>query len=347
MLFDYASLLVFSSLMSLAFTSASIYPATMQAVMTTGILKCDGPDWPCLTFTNTSTPELKDDEVIFEVKASSVDPYVIDEVQAPHLKSVIGGDSAGVVVQVGSAPECSHLTIGSEVWVQTKGAYAEFASAKCKATGLVPAKLSLIDAGTMPCVGVTSLQCLQATGAPWNNRTNVSVVITSGQGGTGFIGIQLAKALTASHVITAASGDGIAFVKSLGADVVIDFTKDDLFDVLPADSVDIVYDNYGAKGTADKAMNALRSGGVYLVMDTGEGGQISDHPKAGVTQIAFGLMDPSDRNTGLDILSEMFNRGEWVPHTQANYSLDQVKDAFNQDTSGKVLGKLAVLAQPQ
>ena len=123
----------------------------------------------------------------------------------------------------------------------------------------------------MPCVAVTSLQCLQATGAPWANRTNVTVVITSGQGGTGFIGIQLAKLLSATNVYTAASGAGIPFVESLGANLVVDFTKQNIFDSLPDDSVDIVYDNYGAPGTADKAMHAIRIGGVFLVMDTGGG----------------------------------------------------------------------------
>ena len=65
----------------------------------------------------------------------------------------------------------------------------------------------------------------------------------------------------------ALSGEaGIAFVKSLGATFVTDYQKVDLFDALPANSVDVVYDNYGAEGTADKAMRALRPGGVYLLM---------------------------------------------------------------------------------
>jgi len=195
----------------------------------------------------------------------------------------------------------------------------------------------------MPCVAVTSLECLRSTGAPWANRTNVTVAITSGQGGTGFIGIQLAKALTAAHVITAASGDGIAFVKSMGADWVIDYAKQEMFDALPDNSVDIVYDNYGAKGTADKAMHAIRTGGVYLVMDTGGGGTISKHPKAGVTQIAFGLADLSDHTKGLDILKSLFEAGKLHTHTQASYNLTGVTTAFNVDTSGKVLGKLAIV----
>jgi NADPH:quinone reductase-like Zn-dependent oxidoreductase len=144
------------------------------------------------------------------------------------------------------------------------------------------------------------------------------------------------------HTLRLQSGDGIAFVQSLGADLVIDYAKQELFDALPDNSVDIVYDNYGAKGTADKAMHAIRPGGVYLVMDTGGGGTISKHPKAGVTQIAFGLADLSDHTKGLDIVKSMFDAGKLKPHTQATYSLAQVPAAFNVDTSGKVLGKLAI-----
>jgi NADPH:quinone reductase-like Zn-dependent oxidoreductase len=282
--------------------------------------------------------------VLVKVQGSSINPVNIDLVEYPHATGLIGTDVSGEVVAVGSGSDCSHLTVGSFVWsFVNSGAYAEFVVADCKSTGLRPTSLSAIDAGTMPCVAVTSLECLKATGAPWSNRTNVTVAITSGQGGTGFIGIQLAKALTAAHIVTAASGDGIAFVKSLGADWVIDYTKQDLFDALPDNSVDIVYDNYGAKGTADKAMHAIRAGGVYLVMDTGGGGTISKHPKPGVTQIAFGMADFSDRTKGLDVLKPLFEAGKLQTRTQAAYNLTGVTTAFNVDTSGKVLGKLAIV----
>merc|ERR1711959_567825 len=104
---------------------------------------------------------------------------------------------------------------------------------------------------------------------------NLSVVVTSGQGGTGFMAVPLAKALGATRVITAASGSGIDFVKSLGADVVIDYHKQKLSDALPTDSVDIVFDNFGAKGTADEMMHAIRSGGAFVVLPGGNRGKIS------------------------------------------------------------------------
>jgi len=270
-----------------------------------------------------------------------VDPYVKDQVEMPHSKSVIGGDTSGVVVAVGGGTECSHLSVGAAVWVQTTGAYAEFAEATCQATGLKPGSLSFTDAGTLPCVAVTSLQCLLATGAPWSNITNVTVAVTSGQGGTGFMALQLAKhVFNATRVVTAAAGDGIQFAKSQGADMVVDYHTSELFAALPDNSVDIVFDNFGAPGTADRAMAKIRAGGVYLVMDTGGGGKISKHPKMGVKQISFGLMDPSDRAKGLDILKPLFEAGTLQPHTQSNFTLNQVKEAFN---TKHIYGKLAVI----
>merc|ERR1712087_935307 len=88
---------------------------------------------------------------------------------------------------------------------------------------------------------------------------------------------------------------GIDFVKGLGADVVVDYHKQDLADALADDSVDIVFDNFGAKGTADKMLRSIRKGGTFLVLMGGNGGTISAHPKQGVRQIPFGLMQENRR----------------------------------------------------
>merc|ERR1712136_615631 len=139
-----------------------------------------------------------------------------------------------------------------------QGAYAQYALANCSLTTLKPLSASFVEAGTIPVVGLTSLQCLQKTGAPWASKP--TVVVTSGQGGTGFIGIQLAKALGAGTVITAATGDGIDFVKGLGADIVVDYHEQNVFDTL------------GFPGTADKALRTIRSGGTFLLLPGGDGG---------------------------------------------------------------------------
>merc|ERR1712224_358821 len=175
-----------------------------------------------------------------------------------------------------------------------------------------------------------------------SKKSNLTVVVTSGQGGTGFMGIQLAKALGATRVITAATGAGIDFVKSLGADVVVDYHKQDLASALADDSVDIVYDNFGAKGTADKMMHSIRSGGTFLVLMGGNGGTISKKPKAGVRQVPFGLCTAGTEE--MDELKELFEAGKLSARTmQPTYNLSDVPAAFTRLRSHGVLGKIAVV----
>merc|ERR1712107_678043 len=75
--------------------------------------------------------------------------------------------------------------------------------------------LTFMPAGTIPTIGLTALQLFQKSGAPWTS--NPSVVVTSGQGGTGYMAVQLAKTLGAANVTTAATGPGIDMVTALGA----------------------------------------------------------------------------------------------------------------------------------
>ena len=103
--------------------------------------------------------------------------------------------------------------------------------------------------------------------------------------GTGFTAIEIAKALGTTHVVTVTSAEHIAWVESLGADEVYDYHNGDVFSHLADNSVDFVYDNYGAKGAAAKAMRVLRPGGWLVYLAGKDGGlchRPSCTPKAGV-----------------------------------------------------------------
>jgi len=195
--------------------------------------------------------------------------------------------------------------VGDEVWM-FGGQYAEYAVVPCGTVGLKPKSLAWHEAGTTPTAAATSMQCLQATNM---SLTNLTVVVTRGNGNTGFMGVQLAKALGASTVITTATGNGIDVMKKAGADMVIDYKKEDLFDVLGFDSVDVVYDTLGLPGTADKAMPAIRSGGVFVTLFGGNGGKASDYPKSGVRQVpSCGTEEKGTEE--LDTLAKLFDAGK-------------------------------------
>ena len=291
------------------------------------------------------------------MRGSCVNPLDVDLVEpsckvfpssAPFhcTNGTVGFEGAGVVTAVGGGAECKGLQVGDEVWGLMGDAYAEYAVAQCKMIAQKPKALGFPDAGTIPSSGLTSLQCLKAAGAPWTDEDNVTMAITSGQGGTGFLAVQLARALGASRVVTAASGAGIEMVKSLGADLVVDYRAQELFDALPDDSVDVVFDNYGRPGTADKAMRTIRPGGLFLVLTGSLHGDVSKHPKPGVRQIKFQQMNSTDLE-GLRELSSLFEAGQLRAHTFKAYGLSEVPQAFTQLLAGGVCGKLAVVPNEQ
>lgn len=324
-----------------ALVSCDAIPTMMQAVQGSGV-GCDKPDWSCISEKTVEVPSPSAGQVLLAMYGASVNPINVDLVE-PHCASemgcsdgTIGNDGAGTVVAVGSS--CTNFKVGDEVWGGIQGAYAQYAVADCKNIGLKPNNLDFIGAGTIPVVGGTSRQCLLAAGLV---RANLTVVILSGQGGTGYMAVQMAKAMGANRVITSATGDGIDFVKGLGADVVVDYHQQELADALENDSVDVVFDNFGVPGTADKIMHAIRPGGTFLVLLGGNGGTISDSPKEGVNQVSFGFA--TFGTDELDYMKHEFEAGTLSARVmQPVYALSSVPDAFTRLRSHGVLGKVAI-----
>ena len=243
------------------------------------------------------------------------------------------------------------LKVGDSVWADLGGlkgdigAMAEYSLVQENQTGLAPASgVNGTAAGTIPLVGLTALELLQKAFAKFTRpEKNLTIVVTSGSGGTGFMLLQLAKRYyNASSVVTSASSSNFAFCKDMGADVVIDYHTAGVFDALQDNSVDVVVDNHGAKGTADLAMRTLRSGGVYILLPGGGGGTLSKKGKAGVTQVNYGLTTSGD-HAGLDILKNLFEQGRLKPHVQQTFTLETAAQAFALSKAGHVVGKVAVV----
>lgn len=311
--------------------------ATMTAVTSSG--SCSAPSWSCIKEKTVTVPKAGRGLAVLEVLGSSVNPVDCDFVEAGYKSGTLGLDGSGKVVSVGSGCD---LKVGDEVFGAFTGAYAQYATATCSGLAKKGRSFSHAEAGTLPIVAGTATQCLQSLDLPNLAKANhnLTVVVTSGQGGTGHMGIQLAKAMGANRVITACSGSGIALCRELGADVVVDYHTQELFSVLPDDSVDLIFDNYGTPGTADKAMHAIRSGGTFLVLEGGEGGKISTHPKQGVKQIPFGFQ--SSGRQELTYVAGLIDAGKVRPHIFASYGLHEVKEAWATLRGHGVLGKISI-----
>jgi NADPH2:quinone reductase len=340
-------------------------PPTMDAVVASAAASAGDLSKVSLHH-GVKVPTARPGQVLIQVAASSVNPVDWKVIETgggfgvfrfPHT---IGFDLAGTVVQ---CPGCQRVQLGDEVWADNGefwpirggelGAYAQYALSDETQVAPKPTNLNWTDAASLPLVGLTSLQALQETGAPdgprWRGRAPghvPQVLITSGAGGTGFVAVQLAKAWGAN--VTAVGGPADeAFIRAeLGADAFIDYTQHgNIFEVMANNSLDVVYDNYGAAGTADQAMPALKPGGAFVFLP-GKGGALSRHPKEGVQQINYGLCR-STNHTDLEMLRALVQGGQLRPHVQAVFPLADVPAAFRLSMEGHVQGKLALAVQRQ
>jgi len=291
-------------------------------------------------------------EVLIQVKASSVNPadrYNDDK----RLPKVIGSDLAGVVID--AEQNCTRIKKGDKVWgdiganalllstgEKTKelGAYGEYAVALESQLGIMPENIDFVEAGTLPKVSLTSYKALVwYAGAPWNNDKNI--LILGGSGGTGSVGIQLAKAFGAKSVTVTTSLDNFDYCKSLGADQLIDYKSQDWWTILQDNTMDIIYDTVGQPGTADYAMRVLKSNGYFVTI----AGALTQHPLKNITQSFFINSDTNIINYNqLDSLKELVESNKLrMTKISGNYSLENVAEGFNQSESGHTVGKISIV----
>jgi len=318
-------------------------PTTMRAVVVTGASQ-EG-DFSKVTISEQPVPTPSNGEVLIRVVASSINPVDWKLMEMPIWPRVAGFDVAGVVESVGTG--CSRLKPGDAVWADLGkgnfpgvqlGAWAQYALADESQVGLKPAALSYEEAASLPLVGLTDLQALKRVGAPWSN---VTVVVTSGSGGTGTAAIQLAKAWGAQRIVTSASPKHHALLRELGATDVVDYHESTIWETLDEESVDVVYDNYGAPGTADAAMASLKSSGSFFIFLPGKDGDISTNPKQGVTQFNYGLCDPS-KYAELDVLAALADAGKLRAVVPESHTLEDIVSALESSQAGHAVGKIGI-----
>jgi NADPH:quinone reductase-like Zn-dependent oxidoreductase len=185
-----------------------------------------------LEFAEIPRPTIKPDEILVQVYAAGLNPidYMIPKgmfkpimpLQLPH---VVGSDLAGVVVETGS--RVTRFKAGDAVFASIfdlpVGSLAEFVAVPEFAAAHKPANLDFVQAASIPMVGLTSWQALQES---LQLRRGQKVFIPAGSGGIGTFAIQLAKHFGATVGTTTSAGN-VALVRSLGADEVVDYTKQD------------------------------------------------------------------------------------------------------------------------
>jgi NADPH:quinone reductase-like Zn-dependent oxidoreductase len=219
-----------------------------------------------LELAQVAEPILKENDVLVKVHAAGVnllDSKIRDgefKLVLPYkLPITLGHDVAGVVIKIGSGVK--KFKTGDEVYSRPSdyriGTFTEFISINENDVAIKPKKLTMEEAASMPLVGLTSWQALVEKG---NLKKGQKVFIQAGSGGVGTFAIQLAKHLGAT-VATTTSTTNIELVKSLGADVVIDYKNEDFESKLH--DYDLVLNSQDEK-TLEKSLRILKPGGKVV-----------------------------------------------------------------------------------
>src|SRR6266480_1542673 len=211
-------------------------------------------------------PEMREDDVLTEIHAAGVNPpdsKIRDgefKLLLPYrLPLVLGNELAGVVIQVGS--RVRRFRPGDEVYARPDknriGTFAEFIAVSEDDLAIKPKSLTMEEAASIPLVGLTAWQALIEKA---KLKKGQKVLIHAGSGGVGTFAIQLAKHVGAT-VATTTSTANVDLVRSLGADVVIDYKKEDFADVLR--DYDVVLNSLD-KATLEKSLRVLKPGGQLI-----------------------------------------------------------------------------------
>jgi NADPH:quinone reductase-like Zn-dependent oxidoreductase len=211
-------------------------------------------------------PELRDDDVLVRIHAAGVN-LLDSKIRngefkriLPHrLPLILGHDVAGVAVGIGS--RVRRFKHGDEVYARPPdgriGAFAEFIAIREDDVAIKPTALSMEEAASIPLVGLTAWQALIEQA---HLKQGQKVLIHAGSGGVGTFAIQLAKQVGAM-VATTTSTANVDLVRSLGADVVIDYKKEDFSHVLS--DYDVVLNSLD-KVTLEKSLRVLKPGGQLI-----------------------------------------------------------------------------------
>ena len=299
-------------------------------------------------------PEIEDDEVLVHVHAAGVDrgvwhimtglPYPIRlagyGLHAPK-NPVIGLDVAGVVEAVGQ--NVRRFQPGDEVFGIGKGSYAEYAAAREDKLAHKPANLTFEQAAVIAISGLPALQGLRDHGQA---RPGQAVLVIGASGGVGTYAVQIAKAF-GTHVTGVCSPTKVDMVQSIGADHIIDYTREDFAE--GEQRYDLILD-IGGNSSLTRLRRALASRGILVIVG-GEGGgrwlggtdrQIRAMMLSPFVGQKLGTFVSKENNLDMLVLRELIESGKVTPVIDRTYPLAEVPEAIRYLTEGHAQGKVVI-----
>ncbi len=289
-----------------------------------------------------------DDQVLVQVAAAGVNPIdrrlrggELQEYITRTFPVVPGWDLAGRIVATGK--NVSDWKIGDDIlglafsWSVQHGTYAEYAPIDASAIAAKPAKMSFIEAAALPLVSLTAWQALAEYA---NLQPGQTVLIQAGAGGLGSVAIPMAKRLGAI-VYTTARHKSFNYVRSLGADHVIDYSASDYEQELRAqepDGLDVILESLLGDGSAEAAIRLAKTGGVVVYMNN----EPPDLPEIAARNIKTAFLHHRPDGEMLAELVALYARGTFrIPRIRI-MDLDAAQEAHRLSESGQTQGKLVL-----
>ena len=299
-------------------------------------------------------PEIEADKVLVRVLAASVhrgdwhfmtgQPYLFRiagaGLRAPKTR-VRGTDAAGRVETVGK--DVTQLHSGAEVFGTCDGSFAEYANSRENKVAPKPANLTFEQAATVPTSGCTALQALRDVGKV---EPGQKVLIIGAAGGVGSFAVQIAKAFGA-HVTGVCSTTKVDLVRSLGADDVIDYTRDDF--AASGQRYDLILDIAGNRSLSHlrRALGARAT----LVIVGGEGGgrwfggidrQLRAVMLSPFVSQKLGTFVAKANREDLVVLKDLIEAGKVTPAIDKAFPLSEVSGAIRHLEEGHARGKVVI-----
>ena len=326
------------------------------------------PHMKAVVYTNYGSPDVleirdvkkpvpNDDQILIKVRAVAVNPldwhfmegtpYIMRAMGVGLRKPKdprLGVDYAGQVEAVGK--NVTQFKPGDEVFGGKTGAFAEYVCARAdRAIALKPANITFEQAASVPIAAITALQALRDKGKV---HTGQKVLINGASGGVGTFAVQIAKSFGAD-VTGVCSTRNLNLVRSLGADHVIDYTKEDF--TKGDERYDVILDNVGTQPLSG-FRHALQPKGICVMIGGGgpnDGGLIGPmgRPVVALLMSPFisqkmGMMMAELNKEDLTILGDLMQSGKVKPVIDRTYPLSQIAEAMRYLEAGHARGKVII-----
>ncbi len=288
-------------------------------------------------------PTINDDEILVKAYASSVNP-VDWKIRKGSLKIFtgkkfpkgVGADTAGTVVEVGE--KVTGFDIGNEVYGKLGGfkgsAYSEYVVAKPEDLSPKPTNLDYNEAASVPLAALTAYQALVNLG---ELKSGSKVLINGCSGGVGHFGVQIAKALGA-EVTGVCSTKNVKLSKELGADKIIDYTKENIAKSI--EKYDIFFDAV-ANQSYGKIKPILNKNGRY-VTTLPSVGVILNSVTGLLSSKKAKMINAKSNPQDLQQITNWIEDGKVKPVIDKVYSLEDIREAHRHSETGRVVGKLVI-----